>query len=215
MALPQLIDQARRGDVASRRAAIRELGHHPSPEVVAVLVDCLADAPEVADAAVHSLLRIGGEGVARAVVPLLCHHEIGPRSAALDVLIGLGPVAVPVLRELLRHPDRELRKMAAEVLAYGSYPEACPELLQALDDPDPVVRGAAAEAVAAAGCHNAGEELLRRLQREPEEWTQLALAGAVAQAGTPEQVMELLRRVPEGAAADLVRHELTRRQASK
>lgn len=191
---------------------MRDLGAFPVTDAIDVLVAGLCDEPPVADAAVHSLVRIGGEGVARAVVPLLSHPETRPRSAALDVLLGLGNAAGPVLVELLDHPDRELRKMAAEVLAESRYTGACEPLCQHLSDPDPVVRAAVAAAVGALGCPGAAGKLLLALVREEEEWVRFALAGAVARIGSQEEVAALRRLVPPGALADLVNRELAHRR---
>ncbi|WP_264844385.1 HEAT repeat domain-containing protein [Caldinitratiruptor microaerophilus] len=211
MELQYLLEQARSGDVGIRRTAMRQLARYPVPEALTALVAGLCDEPAVADAAAHSLLRIGGEAAARAVVPLLAHEEVRPRSVALDVLIGLGRTAGPVLVELLGHPDRELRKMAAEVLAQGTYVEACPALEAVLDDPDPVVRAAAAAAVAALGCRGAAQHLVQRLAEEREDWVRFALAGAVARLASPNEVQALLEEMPDGALADLVRTELRHR----
>lgn len=211
--LPSLLEQARRGDRAARRAAVRALARYPDPETLAVLAAALCDEPAVADAAAHSLLRVGGEAAARAVVPLLGHAEVRPRSAALDVLIGLGPAAGPVLVELLGHPDRELRKMAAEVLAQGTYRDACPALTACLDDPDPVVRAAVAAALAALGCRGAAAPLRQRLATEREEWVRFAVAGALARLGSPVEVEAVLAELPDGPLADLVRAELRHRRA--
>ncbi len=207
MNLQTLIDQARHPDAGRRRTAMRDLVRHPSQDVINVLVVGLTDAGSVADAAMHSLLEIGGEAVARAVVALLGHAEIRPRSMALDVLIALETAAGPVLVELLEHPDRELRKMAAEVLARGEYRVAGPPLLRRVADPDPVVRAAVAGALAALGSADAADALLDQFQAEPEVWVRYAIAAAIPRIGTAQTVWSLLQMVTEEPIVELIRAE--------
>lgn len=191
---------------------MQQLAAYPGPEAVAALVAGLEDSPPVMDAALHSLIKIGGERVARAVVPLLSHAGFRQRSAALDVLLGVGDAAGPVMVQLLAHPDRELRKMAAEVLAQTRYRAACPVLVQLVADPDPVVRAAAVAALASLGYAEAAPVLLRRLECEPEEWVRLPLAGAIARLGDASHIAALGRLAGSGPMADLVSAELAQRE---
>jgi HEAT repeat protein len=211
--LHALVEQALHPDPSVRRSAVRDLGKYANPEAIDALVQRLADpVRSVADGAVHSLLQIGTDSVAYAIIPLLTHEEISQRSLALDVLMGLGRAAGPAMVNLLEHPDRELRKTASEVLTASGYVEACPALMSRLADPDPVVRAAIVSALAALGCAKAVPDLVARWRVESVEWVRFSLASALCQLGTPEMIEELLEQEADGAIRDMVLQELARRQ---
>lgn len=212
MTLHALREQAQHLDTAVRRAAVLDLGHYDAPEAIATLVACLQDPSRaVVDAAVHSLLRIGTEAVALALIPLLTHEQIAQRSLALDGLTGLGRRAGPAMVALLSNPDREQRKSACEVLTDSGYTESGPALAGCIADADPVVRAAVAAAIAGLGYRAALPGLIEQWQVEQEEWPQFALASAICHLATTEQVAALLAQTGPGPVREMIEADLALR----
>lgn len=193
MTLHRLIETANHPDVSARRQAVNDLAQYREPEAIEALIRALQDESRaVADRAVNSLIKIGGAEVARAITPLINHEEITLRSLALDVAIGLGADSGPILVELMSSRDRELRKSAAEVLTISGYRQAEQFLRPCLKDPDPVVRQAVVAALTGLRCTEAVDEMIDTLATEPAEWVRFALASAIGQLGSKEQVDQAL-----------------------
>ncbi len=96
-----------------------------------------------------------------ALIALLAQRdETGARNAAASVLAQLGAPTLPAVVELLRHPDPDQRKFAADILGEQQRSEAVGPLVHALNDADANVRTAAAEALGRVG----GAEARRALE---------------------------------------------------
>lgn len=95
------------------------------------------------------------------IVMLGRRDDTGARNAAAAVLAQLGLPALPALVQLLRHPDPDQRKFAADILGDLRRAEAVGPLVEALDDGDANVRTSSAEALGRIG----GPEARRALER--------------------------------------------------
>ena len=135
------------GDVLKKRAAAEALAHGDE-RAVYPLIQALRDPhPGVQDAALCSLISIGGEVTAWMVLPLL-REKASMRNMAMVILKDIGPSALRHLPPYLRDKDDDIRKFAVELVAElggHEYADKIVELLKG--DPNPNVRGAAAKAL--------------------------------------------------------------------
>jgi len=135
-----------------RKAAAEQLARVPTPdEVVSRLVDILGE-----------------------------RDETGARNAAVEALSRLGEAAAPAMIDLLRHPDPDQRKLAADILGQMESRQGEEPLVAALDDADLNVRVSAAEALARVGGEAAGRAL-ERLLKQPEPLLRLCALEGLAQ----------------------------------
>jgi len=99
--------------------------------------------------------------------------------------------ALPPLIQVLRDPDRNLRRAAAESLGAIADPQAVPTLLIALEDEHWSVRCAAATALGRIGSGKALPALAQRLQDEDATVRRAALA-ALGEIGDPRSAGQLI-----------------------
>ena len=134
------------GDMASRRAA---------PALLRALGD---DRREVRTAAARSLGRLGVQAqLSRSPSPSPTTRV--PKAIGAQALLGLGPGAVPRLRELCRHRDASVRGVAAELLGLLGDAADAGQLSGLLRDPAAEVRARAAQALGRVGAEDALQEL--------------------------------------------------------
>ncbi len=81
------------------------------------------------------------------------------RNGAMEVLVAFGESAVPMLLELLRDDNEEVRNFSTVMLGDIGSPTAVEPLSEALRDPDATVRHGAAEALGKIGDYRAVEPL--------------------------------------------------------
>ncbi|MFO0596545.1 MAG: HEAT repeat domain-containing protein [Myxococcaceae bacterium] len=129
--------------------------------------------------------------------------DTGARNAAAAVLAQLGPASLEPLVALLRHPDPDQRKFAADILGELRRTEAVEALVTAVADADANVRTSAAEALGRVGGPDARRALERLLGSSDVMLRVCALEG-LAHLGLP---------VPLPALVPLLADPLTRRSA--
>jgi len=115
----------------------------------------------------------------------------GVRNAAAEALARMGPWALAPVAGLLRHPDPDQRKFAAEILGQIGLPQAEQPLLPLLEDPDPNVRAAVAESLGRVGGHQA-VRALQRLLAQDEPLLQLCALEALATLEAPPPLHALV-----------------------
>jgi HEAT repeat protein len=131
-----------------RRRAAEDLAECNDRNVLAVLSIAIQDENKgVEDAVARSFLSIGGVGAARAIVYHIEDENIGPRNLAAKLLIKLGENSVHALVPYLRSDNKDVRKLAADILGEIRSKEPIYYLLPLLHDPDPNVIVAALEAL--------------------------------------------------------------------
>ena len=136
--------------------------------------------PGVQDAAMRSLISIGGEITAYMVMPLLRDEPL-LRNTAMIILKETGQPAVPLLRPLLKDKDYDIRKFAIDLISeikQCDYPEELVNLLS--EDPNPNVRAAAAKALGLLDYREAIPRLIEALQ--DEEWVCFSVLEALSHA---------------------------------
>ena len=222
----RLVRASQYPDAAVRARAARELGEAQASGTLDPLWQLLSDEyPEVREAALEALARLGDAALARAC-DTIRSPEPAPRDEAVQVLIRFGAAATPLVVPLL---DFELSSQAtllavAEVLGESGDPAAIGPLEALLDDwmAGPLVHRAMVRALGRIGVP-AAESLARTLDHADAEVRVRALA-AFLELGSPEFVAAICRRlgsedqVPAelgssgglGTAGDLARNSLIR-----
>lgn len=143
-------------------------------------------------------------GAAEELVAVLgAEGETGARNAAAEALALLGRAALPVVLSLLRHPEADRRRFAADILGQVGLHDAEGPLVAALGDADPNVRLAAAEALGRVGAAPAVAALGALLVDREAPLQLAALEGLTSLRAPPS---------PE-VLAPLLRHPLLRRSA--
>ncbi len=167
-AISKLIADLRHADSSKRRLAT-ELLSKGDERAIYPLINALNDSDfGVQDAAMRSLISIGGEMTAYMVMPLLRGDSL-LRNTAIIILKGIGSEAVPLLRPLLMDKDDDIRKFAIDIICETKkcgYPEVLCAILK--DDSNPNVRASAAKALGILNYKEALPELLNALK--DEEW---------------------------------------------
>jgi len=131
-----------------RRRAAEDLTDCNDRNVLAVLSIAIQDENKgVEDAVSRSFLSIGGVGAARAIVYHIEDENIAPRNLAAKLLIRLGENSVHALVPYLRSDNKDVRKLAVDILGEIKSKEPIYYLLPLLQDSDPNVIVAALEAL--------------------------------------------------------------------
>ncbi len=184
---------------ASRRRAAAEALSGADERAIYPLIGLLRDEnPGVQDAAMRSIISIGGEATAYMILPLL-RGEPFLRNTAVTILKGIGDPAVPLLQELFTDKDNDVRKFAIDLVADIGYC-TCPDRLIALlsGDPDPNVRVSAAKAIGALRFGEGVPHLIKALR--DEEWVCFAALESLAEIADDsavEPIQELLENPSE------------------
>jgi len=157
----ELATEALKGLGPEIRPALREVVQRGSPEaslraaaIIAFLDEkgaLLADQRKREEAirrrqAIDLLSRIGGPQSVDAIAQAgLSWPEL--RIAAVGALARLSAKRLPEVLALLDRLDRDVRRLALDVLVLARRPEAMPRILALLEDPDPELRKIAAVAL--------------------------------------------------------------------
>jgi HEAT repeat protein len=100
-----------------RRRAAEDLAECNDRNVLAVLSIAIQDENKgVEDAVSRSFLSIGGVGAARAIVYHIEDENIASRNLAAKLLIRLGENSVHALVPYLRSDNKDVRKLAVDIL---------------------------------------------------------------------------------------------------
>ena len=166
--LSRLINDISGPDAAKRRSAAEALSSGDERAVYPLIKALRDENPGVQDAAMRSLINIGGEATAYMVLPLL-REEAYLRNTAIIILKEIGPASVQLLKPLLKDKDDDIRKFAVDLICEikeCDYPQEIGRIL--VNDPNPNVRASAARAI---GVLDYKEALPRIIQvLKDEEW---------------------------------------------
>lgn len=166
--LTKLLSELAHQDASKRRLAVEELSAGDERAIYPLIKALRDENPGVQDAAMRSLMSIGGEVTAYMVLPLL-REDAYLRNTAMIILTRIGTEAVPLFNLLLIDKDDDVRKFAIDLICeigQCDYPEALARLL--VEDPNPNVRGSAAKAMAVLQYSEALPQLVAALK--DEEW---------------------------------------------
>jgi len=189
---------------------------------VEALVQLLYDESwRVRGAAAERLSRLpdGQRAVPSLLAALADRTQACARNSAAEALIRLGSAAAPAVIALMRHPDADQRRFAADILGGMRLREGTDALLGALEDADQNVRISAAEALGRIGGEPAVREL-KRLLNAGDPLLRLSALQGLAELRCPPPLSQLvpllqdvkargsayrlLGLVPERAAIDCI-----------
>ncbi len=191
------LGRLRSPDPSLRREAAEALGECEETGAVTALVEGLRDeSPGVQEAAMASLVRIGGARVVQAVLPLL-RQDVSTRNLAAEILEQIGAAGLDLLISQATHPDPNLRKFITDTLGKLGDRRAVPALLAKLGDQDPNVRASAAEALGAMRVEEAVPTLVGMLR--DEEWVVFSVVSALGDIGAAASVKSLLDLIRTGS----------------
>lgn len=176
--LSKLINALEHPDVSMRRRAAESLSEADERAIYPLLKALRDDNPGVQDAAMRSLIAIGGEVVAYMVIPLL-REDSYLRNTALLILKQIGVASIPLLYPLLKDKDDNVRKFSLDLLGEikdGISPE---KIVPLLHDPNPNVRASAAKAIGALMYKEAVPHLIDALR--DEEWVCFSVLEALGE----------------------------------
>lgn len=152
----------------------------------------------VQDAAMRSLISIGGEATAYMVIPLL-REDSFLRNTAMIILKDIGRDTVPLLRHLLKDKDDDIRKFAIDLLIEINHCDYLEDLTVLLNnDPNANVRASAAKALGIFAYKNAIPQLIKALK--DEEWvcfSALEALSLIKDESTIKPIAELLKNDSE------------------
>ncbi|KJU83265.1 PBS lyase HEAT domain-containing protein [Candidatus Magnetobacterium bavaricum] len=178
-------------DASDRRAAATMLSEGDE-RAIYPLIRALSDTnAAVLDAAMQSLIKIGGEVVAYMTIPVL---RKGPaqRNAALVILKELGKVTVPMLYNLLQDKDNDIRKFALDLMGDIITDVDADKVVPLLRDFNPNVRAAACRALGLLGDRRTVEHLEPALC-DTQEWVVFAALEAIGRMRAEEAVDSISR----------------------
>ncbi len=165
-------------DASERRAAVEALSEGDERAVYPLIKALRDENFGVQDAAMRSLIAIGGEVTAYMVLPLLRENPF-LRNTALIILKEIGKATTPLLCPLLSDRDDDVRKFALDLI-YDirdcDYPEKIAEILE--QDSNANVRAAAAKAIGVLQYKEAAAQLMNALK--DEEWVCFSALEALA-----------------------------------
>jgi len=179
--LSQLTSDLTQADAGQRRAAAEALAGADARAIYPLIKTLRDENPGVQEAAMRSLISIGGEVTAFMVLPLL---REGPllRNTTMVILREIGPAAIPLLRLLFTDKDDDIRKFAVDLIGdikTCDYPDEIVKLLQI--DPNVNVRASAAKSLAILNYRASIPALIAALR--DEEWVCFSALDALSHFG--------------------------------
>ena len=196
--MEKLLKQLESEDETERRYAAEDLADFKDSVVIDALVDRLKDPVRaVAEAAVESLIIIGGGEVCRKTIPLLYSESSSTRNYAIEVLEKVGESDLEAITILLKDENHDVRKFAADILGYISEiggEDAYLPLVKTIRDENVNVAAAAAEALGKLGNERAIPFLVKEIADEP--WMQCNIIQAISEIGG-EKAVEALESMKE------------------
>ncbi len=191
-----VLDQAKK-DLSSedniiRHDAVMNLGECESQEAIEILVELLQDrSPIIKDEAVNSLITVGGEHVAKAIVPLLYEDEVYLSNIAVEILGRLGEVALPFVIPVLCETDDDVLKFAIDVVGHIGSKEPVEFLLPHLSHKNPNIKSATAVTLGKLKATDAIDNLVVLLKDE-DEWVRFSTLDAIGLIGGEDVADKLL-----------------------
>jgi len=187
--LQTLINNLSSPDASKRRSAADALSAGDE-RAIYPLVKALKDENQgVQDAAMRSLISIGGEVTAYMVVPQL-RGEAYLRNTALIILKDIGPATLPTLSYLFKDKDDDVRKFALDLICEIGQYDTPGEIVSLLrSDPNANVRASAAKALGILDFRDALPDLLKALK--DEEWVCFSALESLALMGDEAPVIPI------------------------
>ncbi len=179
-----ILQQLESTETETRIAATRQFSDllDPSLEVLAV---SLGDSDwRVRKAAVETFFQLKSPALfIPELIKLLYHPEnAGLRNSSIEILIGLGPLAVADLQREISAPDVEVRKFVIDILGEIGDARCAAGLRDSLADADINVRYATVETLGKLGSEDVVESLLE-LMSDPDPGLKFTILQSLSQIG--------------------------------
>ncbi|MBI4688377.1 MAG: HEAT repeat domain-containing protein [Nitrospirae bacterium] len=200
--ITKLIKDLNDHDASKRRQAAEELAYGDERALYPLVKALRDENTGVQDAAMRSLISIGGEVGAYMVLPLLREDSL-LRNTALIILKEIGASTVPLLPLLLKDKDDDVRKFALDLIweiRQCGYPEIIADMLMA--DPNANVRASAAKAIGTLQYREGLPGLIAALK--DEEWVCFSVIEALITLGDERAVEHIARLLKN--PSDILRH---------
>lgn len=184
---------------SKKRVAAEELSKADERALYPLIKALRDDDLGVQDAAIQSLISIGGEVTAYMVIPLL-REDSQLRNAAMLILKEISSDAIPLLKPLLYDKDDDIRKFAIDIICHVgkcNYPDLLVEILR--KDMNPNVRSSAAKAIGILNYKEAIPDLVMALQ--DEEWVCFSALEALSLIKDESSVMDIVRLLDSDSLA--------------
>lgn len=167
--IKKFINELSNPNASIRRIAAEKLSNGDERAVYPLIKALRDENTGVQDAAMRSLIAIGGEMVSYMVIPLLREENAYLRNIAILILKSIGKPVLPLLPPLFRDYDEDIRKFAVDLvceIGECEYPELIASLLE--NDINPNVRASAAKAIGTLNYRDGIKSL--RVGLQDEEW---------------------------------------------
>ncbi len=170
------------------------IGENRDRRAIGALVELLKDRDDshIRDAVIDALLSIGGEEVARAVVPLLYEDDVSLNNIAVEILTKLGRVSLNTVLPLLGEKDVDILKFAIDIIGAVGSADLGSYITPLLRHPNPNIRAGAAIALDKTRAIESLPQLLELFDREEDEWVRFAVIEALGRIGGDETVISRL-----------------------
>jgi len=167
----RLVKELKSPDEGVRRYAAEDLGYLGSDDAISALVKALSDqSASVREAVQDALISIGGEKVAKNVAPLLRSENTSVRNAASEIMQQLSIISIPVLSQMIKDKDKDVRKYAVDIIGMIKKEEGVDALISALDDTDVNVASGAAESLGLIKSKKAVKPLVNAIKKRNDVW---------------------------------------------
>jgi hypothetical protein len=167
-------------DVALQISALEELARAGGSAARDRLAQLQASKNPAAGAALARL----GDQQARTALIASAQSGASPEAAA-ELLDAAGPGAVPVLRQLLKHPAPPVRADAAAALGKLKASDAVDDLRSAMTDPNPLVSASAAVALTRLGDHQGEAKTQQMLESDLPDFRLMAAEAYIGRGSGP------------------------------
>ena len=165
-------------DPVERRCAAEALAAGDERAVYPLIRALRDENPGVQDAAMRSIIAIGGEATAYMALPLLRENPF-LRNTARIILHHIGRPSVPLLRPLLADKDDDIRTFALDLVGDIGWCEYQSDIARLLKtDPNQNVRASAAKALGTLGDRGALPSLIAALT--DSEWVSFSALEALS-----------------------------------
>lgn len=187
-------------DEEIRRSALQLLKGVSSPGAEAALFIAMGDESwrvrkEAVECYVCSQPDL--DSIERLLDLLRSEDNAGLRNSAAEAVIRLGSAPVPLLLNLVRDQDVDVRKFVIDAMGAIGDPIFAPSLLQALHDPEVNVAAAAAEQLGILGDTGAAEQLMLAIQERDDVLFRFSALEALGILAVPSPVPEELIKLAD------------------
>lgn len=166
-------------------------------EIVNKLIELLNDGDKgVRDAVANAIVSIANEfetsrkKIISQICKLILCKDVGFRNFLVEIILRIGKDAIPDIKQLANHEDKDVRKIAIDIIGFMGDEDSVDFLIEKLSDPDPNVITSAIEAIGNIGDDRAIEVLLDSFSKF--EFAQIQIIEALGKIGERSKNKKLI-----------------------